>query len=564
MGKNYKAKPANSGKVKQTRNNQRNNAKKPNNYLSDDYGLNTSSGQVPDIVTRVTKKDNDASWYMHVPGMPADFGNLSFSQALGLGQYYLRQGQSWSTTSTGPMTFIAPGICQIKFTPTIGQNANGPKAAINMAAQQLYTLVRTQISAPKNYDKTDLMMLIMAMDSAYMIYEMLLRAYRTIGMINDRNRYVPETILRAQDIDISVKKQLAEFRGVLDSFAYDLANVNIPDQFSIIERHSWMCSNVYLDDDSDFAQMYVMMPDSYYVWTEGSKDPTTGDPVTPNFLKRVTFSGVPLKLQDIKDLIDSIMKPILGSQNVGDMSGDMRKAFGDAGMIKIHPVEDYAVLQPVYSAEVLMQIRNIFCTISKITPTPTATGNIEQELSNLQAGPYLKQSFTMSAASADGGHRRAIKPILNFINEDATLENVLVATRLMCLSAAPSSGGIANVSIYGTEFVTGINFWTLTTDGLISGIPYDQDLSVNLNSPSGSTQAGNWKKIAQKANFNNAPAGYIFSFAKDSAGLYTEQNLLGIDTNLCKYMFLDDNALMNMHETAVLSLFACKDYKLNR
>lgn len=524
-----------------------------------DYGYNSDAKVTPNIITDGAK-DNDPSWYMHLDNVAKDYASLPFSQVLGLTAANVVRPEA--TAATGKVVtaandaLVEPGILILTFTPTIGMNQSGPTAAINIAAQELYTLVRKANSGRVNYDKTDLMMLIMAMDSAYMYYEDLLRAYRVMSTFSSVNRYYPNAILNALGYDTSLLNNMSQFRGVLDMFAYKLASVNIPDQLDVIKRHSWMCSNIYLDDDNVKAQSYAFVPTNLYVWTEG-----TGD--NPTYLKMTACHSTnpSANLQDLDDIIafiNKIMNPILGSEDVGIMTGDMSKAFGDAGMIRIKPVEDYAALAPVYSKEVLLQIRNTFSCINNITSVVGSVqnnGDITQVMNSTVYGPYLKQDILL-LLSDDGERRRQVMPMLNFIDEDTSPENVMVATRLMTICNAVSSS-TPKPLYYGTEIICGMYMYYYSTPiSSIANYTYDQDIYI-AESTEALLITQNLARITNLASFNNAPICYLFTNGS------TGSTLIGNTANSCNYVYMSDEELMHLHETAVMSLFTVKDYKLN-
>lgn len=515
-----------------------------------DDGYMTSLEQ-PNVVTE-GNKDNDPKWYMNLDNIAKDYASLPMSQVLGLASYNWERFTGAYSSTGAP--FRAYGLMTLKFLPTIGANDDGATAPVNLAAQQIYTLIRQANSGAKNYDKTDVMMVILAMDSAYMLYEDLLRAYRVMSTYSSVNRYYPNGILQALGFDPSISNNIAQLRGLLDTFAYKLASINIPDQIDLIKRHSWMCSNIYLDDDSNKAQSYAFVPRTIYQWVEGVADNPTH--LSPIILHR---EGSQLKVEDVVLLIDTIMNPIMGSEDIGVITGDMMKAFGEAGMIKIRPVEDYAALVPVYSKEVLMQIRNTFSAPEVNTSTPGATGDIHQVLTSTINGPYLEQKLSCNPG-ADGGRRIASTPILNFIDEDATPENVMVATRLISVMNPTGSGGISTFKWYGTEVIVKMNIWIYDSTNVMTGYAIDQDLYFSTTM-SQSNLTANAFRIQGLSHFNNAPSQYLY--AKDTIDTETRPQYIGATANLCNYIFLDDETLKNLHQTATMSLFTVKDYKMN-
>lgn len=517
-----------------------------------DEGLMTSLN-TPNVITDGSK-DNDPKWYMNLDPIAKDYASLPMSQVLGLGT------KSWTRLSNpnygnaGTARYAA-GIMTIDFIPTIGDNSSGATAPVNLAAQELYTLVRRANSGAKNYDKTDLMMVILAMDSAYMLYEDLLRAYRVISTFSSVNRYYPNTVLAALGYDSSLTDNIAQFRGILDVFAYKLASINIPDQLDLIKRHSWMCSNIYLDMDDVKAQSYAFKPTHLYRWTEGAD-------ATPTSLKMIDFHSASYPtmnlytLSSITTLINSIMNPLLGSEDVGVITGDMLKAFGQEAMIKIKPVEEYAAINPVYSEEVIMQIRNTFCMVDVQSSVTGGTGDITQVLSSTIKGPYLEQK--LFSHPSDGKRRLGSAPLLNFIREDATPENVLVATRLISTMGSIDSNGNSPLLYYGTEVVESNRIWILQ-DNSYTSYAIDQDLYF----ASGADQLtvnNNLNRLHYWSQFDNAPAIYLYT---SPATPDEPENYMGAMTDLCNYIYLDDETLRRLHEVATMSLFTVKDYKLS-
>ena len=254
----------------------------------------------------------------------------------------------------------------------------------------MYTIVRKANSGAVNYDKTDLMMTIIAMDNAYMLYEILLRAYRTIGKYDPNSRYMPDGLMFAQGFAPALQSELANFRGVLDLFCYQLGSINIPDEFDFIKRHSWMFTNVYADAASSKAQLYMYKPNGLYVWKEGSGNKPTYLEWTP--WANLFNTGEPISTVDqIQYAIDKVMQPILGSADIGTISGDIAKAFNESGMIQFQPVSQYEAIEPVYSMEVIQQMMNSFIVGTELHTGTTGKYNANDvyvDYSNTTSGPF--------------------------------------------------------------------------------------------------------------------------------------------------------------------------------
>lgn len=542
----------------------------------------TYDSTMPHVVTD-SKASNDPTWYTHIYPLAKDVASLSLNIPVGSQFNPLKQGFNFddedpqnpykvTTKCEGQVGATAmPGILTIRIVPTIGTCVDATSAA-NIAAQQLYTLVRKANSGAINYDKTDLMMLVLAMDSAYMLYEYLLRLYDTFENYNYMNRYLPDTLIQAQGGNGNLVTMLADFRTLLDTFAYKLASINVPDQFDFIKRHSWLFTHVYKDSETNRAQLYLYQPDGFYVWIEGSGE----KPTHLEYRKWETIFNTTMDqgigdIQQVRYAIDTIMRPILGSQDVGTMSGDLMKAFGEAGMIKIKPVADHETLTPVFDMEVITQMINstIFTENSDIS----TSWDIEPNLTSLTDGPFLTQSPSFSTTQAIKGWR---KTFFNMYTESPTPEDVMVATRLAVTLGEPyfdeaAADGEVPLKSWGTEVAVGMRIYTLMHQA--NGYSYPAKLSIPqdvqiCNSASASTTeiTKNYHSMAQMlvnlSAFNYHPTVYLFENGTREAitETYGDLNYMGVIQNTDCYIWLDDDRIESFNNVAIMSEFAVKDY----
>nr|AVX53752.1 putative capsid [Marmot picobirnavirus] len=584
-------------------NNNRNNSNRgqSNNNNSQNRGSQSRSGNVnankdhkyqmvpaedgsnmPHVVTD-SKASNDASWYTHIYALAKDVASLALNLPVGPYQYSVESApinypSEWGddeihlTKTISRSALTVPGIMTIRLAPALG-TCTSATAAANVAAQQLYTLVRKANSGAINYDKTDLMRMIIAMDSAYMVYEYLLRIYRTFGVYNYMNRYMPDSLLRAEGAMPVLVDQLADFRALLDNFAYQLGSINVPDQFDFIRRHSWLFSHVYKDADTDKAQLYLFQPDGFYMWVEGQESkPSYLKYIKTEELFQVASGGGIAAVTQMRVAIDKIMRPLLGSQDVGTMCGDLAKAFGEGGMIKIRPVADHEALVPVYDMEVISQMAN--AVIFEESDLIRKTMDIESSYSSLVDGPILVQQPVFEASA---GAHATHKHLFNMQHQDVTPEEVMVATRLMTTLDTPvilgnNTNGFPAKS-WGTEIAVGMSIYTLTHvdpgttwDGL-TVLKVPQNMSV-ANSASSALISVNSNYhnlieiIVALAKFDNHPTVYFLEGGTEAdvhilGGTYQYAGELQ-DINC--FIWLEDSKIADFNDVAIMSEFAAKDY----
>lgn len=97
------------------------------------------------------------------PQLVKDVASLSFRTPLGS-----PSGLPSRSNPVGRDRRSIPGIMNLYFVPTIGSSTAGESSAINIAAKNIYSFVRHENSGRINYDAPDLMLYLLALDSAFM------------------------------------------------------------------------------------------------------------------------------------------------------------------------------------------------------------------------------------------------------------------------------------------------------------------------------------------------------------------------------------------------------------
>lgn len=526
--------------------------------------LSQSKEDTPHVVTDA-KTNNDPKWYTNIGPIASDYASLPYSYPLGVGLPIQNPNRS-SSTAFDPSAKNSAGIITLDIAPGIGVCSNSTDPA-NIAAQQLFTMTRKANSGAINYDKTDLMMVVVAMDSAYMLYEELLRAYRCLGVYNTMNRYLPDVLMESLGFEPSIGNSMADFRGVLDLFAYKLASVNVPDQFDIIHRHSWLFTNVYADSDSQKAQLYAVKPDGYFVWTEG----TSSEPTYLKYMQRYQLYGLSnagdrvTSIEQIQHAIDVIMTPILGSQDVGVISGDLAKAFGDGGMIKIQPVQSHEAIQITFNTEVCHQIMN-----AEILPYGGLINkDIKVDMSNLSAGPQLQYKPQIQLTSIGGQYHvptRERNHLINLKDMSPSPETNLIATRYNLVLGPVNEHLACDVASCGTEIVTSATMYqfNINSRGVITEvIPQSVRSDIILRGTDSALDLRTVISImCQKSHFNYSPSMHIWVTAEGHIS-GSDIQYIGVQQDLDEFTWIDDETMSALNTVCVMSEFSAKDFSIS-
>lgn len=385
---------------------------------------------------KVYSTENDAAWYAQNPQLMRDYASFPYGLPLG-------SGLEAYNTPYGPKNIA--GVMRIKFAPTITISSTQTDA-VNTAMRNIYTFVRHVNSGHTNYDAPDLMMYLLAMDSVYMYAEFMRRIVGFALAYTPTNRYYPRVLIQANDVDFEdVQAHLPQLRGYVNQFAVKAGSMCVPNSMPYMARHSWLAATYFLDSQTDKAQTYIFVPGKYNLAVPNTAAPTmlqlTG--ITP-------ASGSLAKVSDLISFGEKLLTPILTSEDFNVMSGDILKAFGVDGIVKMMGVPDGYMVMPTYSPEVLSQIEN--ATISGdnfngaiaqgtginegyLHPSYTAYASI-QVYGDPPSNPGTENTWTSMANTLAGAN------IVNMHHGGVTPEETMVATRLRAIYANAGATGL--------------------------------------------------------------------------------------------------------------------------
>lgn len=323
-------------------------------------------------------KHNDLSWYNRTPQVLKDACNISFNQPLGT-TIDLGNGVTNPTIQSNTSGTV-PGILTFDVIPGIGKCVTAQDAP-NIASKAIYSFVRHANSGHANYDSSDLMLYILALDSAYYMYAWGVRAYKTYSMVSQRNRFLPEYLISAEGFDYNdFLANIANFRSYLNECAIRLKAFAVPRDIPLFARHAWLFSGVWSDsDDIGKAQFYMYRPAGYYTYKERIK---SGTP-TPGYLAWTDLGNQSVSFQfhsfaAYRTAMEAIIQPLVSSEDIGIMSGDILKAYGESNLYQLAMVTETDVLIPTRDELVLRQIQN--SVVNYYGPSNATEMNVTQDI----------------------------------------------------------------------------------------------------------------------------------------------------------------------------------------
>nr|AVX53423.1 putative capsid [Marmot picobirnavirus] len=301
-------------------------------------------------------KSNDPSWYASDANLLRDSASIPFSWSTGT-KVNLYDDES----SANPFQFAVPGICALKLRPTFGYSTSQTDP-LNIAATSVYTFIRHANSGSANYDAPDLMMYIMGMTQVYSYINMLQRAYGCAALYAQQNRYLPDALLRAMNIDPEdIRENMASFRYRINVFINKAASLAVPSEFHLFKREAFLYQNVYTEGTSIKDQLYMYVPEGFWVMSVSLRSGNVGTSLIYAPFKSKVITNGDDHLFTVDELMaygDMLLQSILLSEDFNIMSGDILKAYGAGNLISVAPIPPDFTVAPVFDPTVLEQMKN--------------------------------------------------------------------------------------------------------------------------------------------------------------------------------------------------------------
>lgn len=404
---------------------------------------------------------NDPYWYAADPNLLRDAASIPFSWALGTPVDYNNDYRS---------NDAIPGICALSVIPSVGL-ATDADAPINVASTALYSFVRHANSGHTNYDSPDLMLYCTAMANVYSFINYAQRLYGLATMYSQRNRYMPRYLVEAQDVDFdNIASDLANFRYWLNIFVSKASSLAVPATMSYFTRISFLFQNVYCEGESVKDQLYLVKPAGFYHFDMNQEGSYAGKLIFKP-LKPATEGGK-LTLAQIRAYGDEMLNNILLDEDMNIMSGDILKAYGDGGIIKLVSMPEVYPIVPIYDEMFLTQIKNAIIPTVDMESLDITQGEAQGFLSYV---PCLKEFRTKEHDEFTPNYRGAEEVMLmenRLLTVDAadpTPEVVIEATRFMVGANVLASDTAGNLWILcGSELPVGLQYFTISNGKLSS------------------------------------------------------------------------------------------------
>lgn len=418
-----------------------------------------------DVIKDIGKTcaSNDVRWYANNPELLRSAATLPFSQTTG-------QRLAWKGLQTTDVASRVPGVMQLGIVPTLG---GWDDDAVQAAKESIYSFVVHANSRNTSYGPNDLMLVILAGSQVFAMLANAIRAYGTMRVFDQRNKYLPIGLIRAMGFDYSdLQLNLSRMWFDINELIARVSQIWIPNTMPFLDRWFWINSNIYQDSASIKGQFYIMVNTGFWIYNETYDDQggglnwvtVEGKPATDNSNSRYNPAYNAYTWSQYMTVINGMIDALLNSEDRGVIMGDILKAYGADKIYALKPIPvDYQVV-PQYDTEVMTQIENCdqYNSVYYGIHQNQTTLRIDTDWGAPTAGKDLTNRCVPSQA------------ILNFHQKEVpSPEQIMVATRLKALGSKGfySSDGKLNTVVpetMGTEYVWAVNVYTFDNSGITS------------------------------------------------------------------------------------------------
>ena len=505
---------------------------------------------------------NDPSWYALNPQLVKDTASLSFHTPVGQQVQLPYLAQNLLADAEDPNTYATsiPGIMRLPFAFAVGpvskaDSLTSRQSVGSVAARNLYAFVRHANSGSSNYDSTDLLLYIIAVAEAYSMLQWGIRSYSLSFAASAANWYVNKTLLAASGADPETwMGNPAQARATINLFIQKLSALNVPANLPLFKRWLFLNGKVFQDSPTKRSQLYVFSPAFYHYY-----DAANGTLVPADFVMNYSAASSTTKAtnqnvtlaQYISDM-NHIINALVTDEDIGIISGDILKAYGDKGVFKIVSIPEDPNPEIGYSPEILAQINSATVAggLGKFYIGQDDKGNIGVSADAPTSGVLTLNQYPLNVGQVYTGSNSAIYryrgAILNFGWDSPTPDDVMVASRFCVMEDSSNYDTVAGTEILGQPTVYSYASNANGYNTIYWGGP------IGVTSTTGATLLASF---AQCFAFDWAPRTVVYQVNNSkTVPLTVVLDTMDYDT----FVVLtkeDADTLRNMHDVAVQSLF---------
>lgn len=300
------------------------------------------------------EKPNDIGWHAKSKQLLTDSACIPWSYSTGRG---LNRNHLASHTTMGASLFRVPGICALRTVIVPGVSSN-QSDAINIAAQALYTDIRSQLKSANAYESSDVMIYMTAMAEIKAMIAFIRRILGTTLNYSFMNAYLPDKLIQAQGVSpTAIHNNFASYRSRANQIIAKASQIWWPKGFDYVTRAEWEYSNYYTEGSSIKDQIYMFTPGLFRKFTYDSSRDYAG-----KLEPCIKFTAsTPHTMDEVLNALSDMIDAVVGDSDFQNIAGDLFNRYGAGGVETFSLIPDSYIVNPVFSYEVLQQIQNARC-----------------------------------------------------------------------------------------------------------------------------------------------------------------------------------------------------------
>lgn len=339
---------------------------------------------------------NDPAWRMQNPALSSTVGSILFSAP---------QGEFYSfTTKIGNQDTLSnleslptSGVMIFETVPLWGEG-NSATSPMSIVGQKIQWLANVKWYSAVGYTPSDIIMMIMAVDSVHIMLEEAIRAYALSAQYSTQNKYFGKALVDALGFDYDdILEHLAEFRYQINQAITKINQIHIPNVFYVIDSHRNMYSRIFKEAPTSTGkeQLYAFRSNCFWRYN----DSTGVMQCYPwKFSKNGTlYTKVTVELwaQEVSAMIDDI----LSSEFIAKMDADMLRIFPYSEIMHFDYIGEMLGLEFAYDPYILTQIFNMEFMAAKVTENGSQTTGTARGYStndNIAENQLLQQPLPLA------------------------------------------------------------------------------------------------------------------------------------------------------------------------
>jgi hypothetical protein len=275
----------------------------------------------------------------------AEFMGVPFQYSKLATQNMLKDGALPGILATD--VIVGPGSC--------GVATDSVNRAFSRMMSDLYA--RTSASELK-FDQASLAMFYTSVASIADLIATAKRAIRSAGFWINRNINYPRAIVEAMGFDYDdLIRRKSEYVIRLNEEISKYNTFGVLKSFDVFGRQYSMFKNIYIDEDSDLAQIYIFKQVNYYLYEDvNSKASYVQTPWTNYAISQSDHQLT--TIGELINMIDTAIERWRGSQDFYYITGTIARAYPSAETMVIDSIQLEDVIDPLTDDVMMMQLMN--------------------------------------------------------------------------------------------------------------------------------------------------------------------------------------------------------------